>query len=345
MTHGGERGAAFSDVPSGDSYANAVYYLRDEGIITGYSDGTFRPDQTINRAEFTKIVTGAQFNAAADIAMCQTASFPDVRKTDWFAPYVCVAKTKNIVAGYPDGTFRPGHNISFAEAAKILVRVFVGDVQSDDVWYKPYVETLETLSAIPTTITRFDQSITRGEMAEMIYRLKMGITSEPSQTYKSLEDNNAPADMSQEKIYRYEGTTLNFRLPAEWPHEKQRGPNPSDGGLPYASSLWSLNLGPICKGCAEGEDTYSFTIDAYTPDANLIKTLYDDSLVDIESDVVLENGTRRIVYTEAGICGGKKAFFFTGTIDYKFDGMCAADSRVSEATFDNILATIVVQEE
>lgn len=183
----GKTSAIFWDVWKTDPNLDAIEYLHGQGIVEGYANGSFEPDAEINRAEFVKIVTGAQFNASGTVDTCMNefpqSRFPDVRTSDWFAKYVCVAESKSIVGGYPDGTFRPGASISFVEASKILVRVFVGDVESDAVWYKPYVEKLAQFNAIPLSIQSFDQPITRGEMAEMIYRLKTGNTDKQSKAY------------------------------------------------------------------------------------------------------------------------------------------------------------------
>ena len=188
--------AAFSDVSSTHPNAEAIAYVKAEGIVSGYPDGTYRPNQTINRAEFVKFVTGTQFNDAATVDKClqnesPQSRFPDVRPTDWFAKYVCVARSKNIIGGYPDGMFRPGVSISFAEGAKVLVRVFVGDVPADDIWYRPYVRQLAQQNVIPATVGSFDHRLTRGEMAEMIWRLKAGMTNKPSKTYEELSGQAA----------------------------------------------------------------------------------------------------------------------------------------------------------
>ncbi len=55
-----------------------------------------------------------------------------------------------------------------------------------DVWYEGYVRGLAGQNAIPTSIVSFDHHITRGEMAEMIYRLKAGVAEKESRTYEEL---------------------------------------------------------------------------------------------------------------------------------------------------------------
>ncbi|MFA5273414.1 MAG: S-layer homology domain-containing protein, partial [Candidatus Peribacter sp.] len=65
----------------------AIQYLLDHGIASGYPDGSFKPERTINRAEFTKIVVGAVYDAAKINecpALSSVSPFPDVSADDWF---------------------------------------------------------------------------------------------------------------------------------------------------------------------------------------------------------------------------------------------------------------------
>jgi|GEM_PF-1740027 len=196
----------FGDVLSDSPYKDAVTYLKANNIVSGYDDGTFRPAFNINRAEFTKIVVEASPNfvnnglCMENFARSNGSSvtfhdasdmFLDVLTKDnaWYDNYLCWAKTSNWISGYPDGTFRPAQNINFVEAAKIIVnanKLSVPATLSSDPWYKGYVEALASQHAIPTTITNFQQNMTRGEMAEIIYRLKANITNKSSQKYDSL---------------------------------------------------------------------------------------------------------------------------------------------------------------
>jgi len=186
--------ADFPDVAEANVNFEAINYVQAEGIVSGYPDGTYKPFNMINRAEFTKIIIESQFSDE-DINDClynntdidqDTAFFPDVPITAWFAKYVCVAKVNGVVSGYPDGTFGPGNDINFAEAAKIIVNSFNYPVGTDSVWFKPFVDALAIKKAIPPTISAFNNSITRGEMAEMIWRLKADITDYPSLTYADI---------------------------------------------------------------------------------------------------------------------------------------------------------------
>ena len=151
-------------------YETAIDYLREKGIVQGYDDGSYKPDITINRAEFMKIVMGEKYGEelTADQADC----FEDVGK-EWYAPYVCLGKTKGVVSGYGNGYFKPGDHISFVEAAKILANVYgldLGDEGSH--WYEKYVHALQSDGYIPSSIGELSKPITRAEMAELIWRIK-----------------------------------------------------------------------------------------------------------------------------------------------------------------------------
>ena len=184
--------AEFKDVTISQPNYDAINYVQSEGIVNGYPDGTFRPNNTINRAEFTKIFVESTKPIGLDECINKYVNnklayvfFPDVPKDSWFSKYVCKAKQDSFIGGYPDGTFKPTESINFAEAAKLLSKRFVPNFQDRkaDIWYQPYVEALEANSAIPQTIDSPTKKITRGEVAEIMYRLKKGILNKPSASF------------------------------------------------------------------------------------------------------------------------------------------------------------------
>jgi hypothetical protein len=169
----------------------AILYLYEQGIVSGYSDGTYKPDNKINRAEFTKIITEATI-VTFDIENClieyeSDKIFDDVSTTEWYSKYICAAKKNKYIHGYLDGSFKPAQEISFVEAAKIITLGFWEKLEEGDIWYEPFVNYLSTLHAIPETIKALDYHITRADMAEIIYRLKLKITDKPFVTYKQLK--------------------------------------------------------------------------------------------------------------------------------------------------------------
>lgn len=173
---------AFTDVSSKTSYNRAINALQEQGVVEGYADGSFKAAARINRAEFLKIVLESRGDIA-DLKNC----FPDV-KEQWFANYVCNAKSEGIVAGYPDGTYKPDQEINFVEASKILALAYGQQIdQYSPDWYEPYARALEGSSAIPPSINALDQKLARGEMAEMMWRLSSDITDQPTKGYLNVK--------------------------------------------------------------------------------------------------------------------------------------------------------------
>lgn len=109
---------SFCDVNVGDWYNNAVSTLANAGILSGYPDGTFRPNAPITRAEFAAIVT--RFSSATAYGK---ASFTDVPSSHWASDAIALAEQLGWVGGYPDGTFRPDKAITRAETITLVNRV------------------------------------------------------------------------------------------------------------------------------------------------------------------------------------------------------------------------------
>lgn len=169
---------AFTDVPDAHPNAIAINYLREQGFVTGKPDGTFRPDDLINRAEFVALL----IRPVADAAVQQTcleglmqAPFRDVIGNEWFMGPVCVAWQNGFVTGYPeDQTFRGTNTINFAEAAHIISRIY--DIRPSKppvgtAWYAPAVAAMVENTIVPAGITNVNQQITRDQMAGMMYRV------------------------------------------------------------------------------------------------------------------------------------------------------------------------------
>ena len=164
--------AAFSDVSSSQPHYQAIQWAKQQGIVRGYSDGTFRPDARVNRAEFTKILLEA-YNRDTH-TLCRMSAFPDASLQEWYGPYVQKARCSGIVKGYPDGSFRPGSPINIAEAAKIIAKLDSVDPLEESQypqWFQVYVYYLRDHEALPTTTRSMEQLITRGEMVWMMWKL------------------------------------------------------------------------------------------------------------------------------------------------------------------------------
>ncbi len=120
----------FSDVDTTEWYGDDVYYLSSEGVVKGYYDGTYKPGQEMNRAEFITIVVNAleTKNLVEEVcpkySKCEgTTTYSDLDTYDWYASPIYTAQLLGIVDGYSDGTFKPESIITKSEAAQVLLNV------------------------------------------------------------------------------------------------------------------------------------------------------------------------------------------------------------------------------
>ena len=112
----------FTDVSETDKAYADIKALCDASLINGYPDGTFRPNGTITRAEFVKMINKAfGFVATSGISN----PFSDVAEGQWYFDNVMAAVTKGYILGYEDGTFRPDETISRQETAVIIDRIMM----------------------------------------------------------------------------------------------------------------------------------------------------------------------------------------------------------------------------
>ncbi|MBU1089979.1 S-layer homology domain-containing protein [Patescibacteria group bacterium] len=160
----------FSDVSIDTAHANAILEIAARGIISGYSDGSFKPDLQINRAELLKILVEATKDAGIQIS--GSNCFPDVGN-EWFAPFVCYGKARGWVAGYPDGNFLPANPVNRAEALKIVANAFNWNIAetTEGEWYLPFANAaLSEGALLPAEAKDYGNAQNRGFIAELVWR-------------------------------------------------------------------------------------------------------------------------------------------------------------------------------
>jgi hypothetical protein len=106
----------FTDVTVGNTFYANIMCLACQGFISGYSDGTFRPNNEVTRGQLAKIVA----NAAGFNEPVSGQTFTDVPPTHTFYPFIERMAARGVIGGYADGTFRPGNNASRGQIAKIV---------------------------------------------------------------------------------------------------------------------------------------------------------------------------------------------------------------------------------
>ncbi len=170
----------FSDVQPTDYFYVAVRYLFCSGVISGYSDGTFRPGSNTTRGQLSKIVVLAM---GWELQCPAAPHFSDVHVGSVFYCFVETAFSHSIISGYNDGTFRPGNNVTRGQLCKIVVIALgwtivcpaaghFSDVPAGSAFYC-FVETAFShgiISGYDDGTFRPGNSATRGQICKIVYQ-------------------------------------------------------------------------------------------------------------------------------------------------------------------------------
>jgi len=223
--------ANFPDVPITHTNYQAITYLQENNIINGYPNGTFMPNQSVNRAEFLKIILEGS-NIKLDIT--NNTPFKDINNSAWYAPYIKKAYAEGWIIGYNDGSFRPEQTINKVEALKILAEVQnwqtykptnrpFTDVDLNQ-WFTNYVEYAKTNNFLEETGSLFhpSQLMTRANISEIIYRtltetlIETENNTPPIINLEQIEIIESNIDQNSEQsipLEFYENITLNQEIP------------------------------------------------------------------------------------------------------------------------------------
>ncbi|MFI3210148.1 MAG: S-layer homology domain-containing protein [Peptostreptococcaceae bacterium] len=165
----------FADISEKYFAKDHIENLISRGVLEGYPDDTFRPNESITRAEFVKAT-----NRAFNFTEKGTESFKDIDSNAWYFDEILIATNAGYIEGYEDSTFRPNEKITRQEIAKILgilLKVSADGITSfeDDSeisnWAKKYVDGLKNenvLGGYEDNTFKPKENATRGESAKLI---------------------------------------------------------------------------------------------------------------------------------------------------------------------------------
>ena len=169
---GAANATRFSDVA--DNYtATAIETLRLMGVLDGYSDGTFRPNAALTRAQFCKMAVYAM-DGGSELGRYSTVTiFPDVKPSFWASSYINMAAKKGVIAGFADGKFKPNQTVTAGQAVTILMRgLGYKDANMGGVWPQGYMAEAKTCGLLKSTgITSAYSALTRGQAAKLFLNL------------------------------------------------------------------------------------------------------------------------------------------------------------------------------
>ncbi len=161
--------AAFGDItdPAVQEAASLLQSLR---LVDGYKDGLFHPSDKLTRAQFCKL---AMLLSGIDNATAYSGVtiFPDVRASHWAQGYINAAvRDKKIIAGFPDGTFRPDAPISFAQAVTMLMRLL--GYEDKDVgtnWPNSYLQKASSIELTKSLSLKQNDAVSRAYGVRLFY--------------------------------------------------------------------------------------------------------------------------------------------------------------------------------
>ncbi len=164
----------FTDVKENDYYSEAVTILSEAGIITGYEDSTFRPQNYVTRAEMVAIICRAMNKEeSARMSMGYTTDFStDVPANHWASGYVVCAVANDIILGDGNGKFRPNDYVRYEEAIKMIVcAIGLGEyvTHDPDNWAAGYIRMAKIHGFADTYIScKEGEYINRADIAVLI---------------------------------------------------------------------------------------------------------------------------------------------------------------------------------
>lgn len=176
---------SFKDLKSTSDHYQTVLDLAAKGIIQGYADGTFKPDNTVTRGQAAKIIALAIGLETKDV---KNPGFKDIKTDNQYYGPIAALVQAGIITGFEDNTYRPGDTLTRGQMAKIIALAFdlpeeqtisnsFKDVKETH-WFKGYVQTLVTHNITKgTTATTFDPgaAVKRGQLASFVVRAEKAI--------------------------------------------------------------------------------------------------------------------------------------------------------------------------
>lgn len=181
-------GAAFADIDYSQWNSKSTYpqdivntpllpvvkALLDKKIITGYPDGTFKPENNITRAEVAVILT-KMTNRTNEVGSAESGNrFSDLAGYGWAKGYINVMANTGIVKGITSSTFGPAKNINYAELITMIIRTKGGvstELEAQGNWPNNYIQYAQMYNMLgDVAVSNWMAPVNRGDVAKLIYR-------------------------------------------------------------------------------------------------------------------------------------------------------------------------------
>jgi hypothetical protein len=278
--------SSFSDVPDSSSAAAAIEFVKENGIMKGYDNGTFKPNQPITRAEVAKILVLTKLSED-EVQTYTKQSFTDVPADAWYRAYVEAAMLKlGIVDGPPKATaFNGAKTVRKVEFLKMLLKAqdvdatsayseiklpLATDVTDVNAWFYPYMRyavsaSLEQVDADGTL--KPDKELTRADAAVRIHRLAMYKAGRRTQALLSSEEDdlvNVLALLQNKDLAQAQYAAGRAVLAARGANASKSGVAIVQAAVKISEAFYSLVTAYQAGNAGDAENTISYAKQAWS---------------------------------------------------------------------------------
>ncbi len=287
--------ATFPDVPEDASYAQAVQELSALDVISGYDDGTFKPDELVTRAQITKMIVDALGERELAEASKANSQFADVNSAGenghWAKGYINQGVTDKFIAGYDSTTFGPDDNVTYVQAQKMLISAIGYETyaQESGGWpngYKVWAASQGITNGISGIAD--DTQLTRAQVAQLVDNAMGAPTC--TVTWESTILGNTPkltVNDGQGKDYK---TLFTMKHDAYKVYGRVTETNRTNSSIPVDKVNFRVekadNFNDQWIGSARNADETDITEEMYFGDTNAVDTLltYSEALIQMDDD-------------------------------------------------------------
>jgi hypothetical protein len=160
--------ASYSDVPANHERFEAIDSLSSSDIITGFPDGSFKPDESVTRAQMAALIT-RMFKLSSGTV--DAMPFSDVAKDHWASSNILAAKKMGVINGFPDGTFKPDDKVTYEQAVKMIVSSlnYGSAAEAKGGWPNGYIQQAASLGITKKAIMAQAEPSPRGMIAQLLF--------------------------------------------------------------------------------------------------------------------------------------------------------------------------------